>query len=43
MWKKIALGALSLWIITIGIAGYFFVKGTGKTGDDGRLAVALKR
>lgn len=43
MWKKIALGSISLWLITIGIGGYFFVKGTAKTGDDGRFSVALKR
>lgn len=43
MWKKLAIGALSLWIITLGVAGYFFIKGTAKTGDDGRLAVELKR
>jgi hypothetical protein len=43
MWKKIALGSLALWLITLGVGGYFFVKGTGKTGDDGRLAVSLHR
>lgn len=43
MWKKLAIGAFSLWFITVGVAGYFFVKGTAKTGDDGRLAVELRR
>lgn len=43
MWKKLAIGALSLWILTLGVGGYFFIKGTGKKGDDGRLAVVLKR
>lgn len=43
MWKKVALGAISLWIVTLAAGGYFFIKGTGKTGDDGRLAVSLKR
>ena len=42
MWKKIAIGALSLWFVTIVVAGYFFINGTGKKGDDGRLAVSLR-
>ncbi len=43
MWKKVALVSLSLWILTLGVAGYFFVKGAATKGDDGRLAVALQR
>lgn len=43
MWKKIALGSLVLWVVTLSVAGYFFVKGSGKTAADGRLAVTLKR
>lgn len=43
MWKKIAIGSLSLWIVTALIAAYFFINGSGKTGDDGRMAIELKR
>lgn len=43
MWKKVALSSLGLWLITLAIGGYFFIKGTGNTGDDGRYAVLLKR
>jgi methyl coenzyme M reductase subunit C-like uncharacterized protein (methanogenesis marker protein 7) len=43
MWKKIALVSLAFWILTLGTAGYFFIKGTAEEGDDGRLAVKLHR
>ena len=43
MWKKLTLVSLVLWIVTFSVAGYFFIKGTGKTGDDGRHAVKLNR
>lgn len=43
MWKKVALATIGLWVLTLGIGGYFFINGTGKTGDDGRMAVALKK
>lgn len=43
MWKKVALGSLTLWILTLGVGGYFFVKGAATKGDDGRLAVSLQR
>jgi hypothetical protein len=43
MWKKIALVSIALWIISIAIGGYLFIKGTAKTADDGRLSVKLKR
>lgn len=43
MWKKVALFLLGLWLVTLGIGGYFFVKGTGGKGEDGRYAVNLKR
>lgn len=42
MWKKIALVSFTLWILTLIAAGYFFVKGTGDVGEDGRMAVQLK-
>ncbi len=43
MWKKIALVSLGVWLLTLGFSAYFFIKGAGKTGDDGRLAVTLAR
>lgn len=43
MWKKFALGSLGLWLLTLGVGGYFFVFGTATKGDDGRLAVVLHR
>lgn len=43
MWKKFAIGSLFLWALTLGVGAYFFVKGTAKTGDDGRQSVALNR
>jgi len=43
VWKKVALASLALWLITLGVGAYFFIKGTGKTGEDGRLAVVLAR
>lgn len=43
MWKKIAIGSLTLWVLTVTAAGYLFYNGTSDKGDDGRLAVTLKR
>lgn len=43
MWKKIALVSLTLWLTTLLTIGYFFLKGTGRTDDDGRQAIKLKR
>lgn len=43
MWKKLAIGALTLWVSSLAIFGYYFVRGTGETGDDGRQAVVLTR
>lgn len=43
MWKKLAIGSLTLWIITVIAGSYFFIKGTAKKGEDGRQSVELKR
>ncbi len=43
MWKKVALFSLCLWVITLSISGYFFIKGTGTIDDDGRVAIELNR
>lgn len=43
MWKKLALGAIGLWVLSLATMGYYFVQGTGTTGDDGREAVVLTR
>lgn len=33
--------ALGLWIVTIGVAGWFFVKGWTTPGADGRMTIVL--
>jgi hypothetical protein len=33
--------ALGLWIVTIGVAGWFFVQGWTTRGTDGRMAIVL--
>lgn len=33
--------ALGLWIVTIGVAGWFFVQGWTTQGTDGRLYIVL--
>lgn len=35
------VGALALWVVTIGIVGYFFVKGQTVPSQDARTAVVL--
>jgi hypothetical protein len=32
---------LGLWIVTIGVAGWFFVQGWTTQGTDGRLQIVL--
>lgn len=39
--NRLAVGALALWVITIGVLGYFFVHGWTTTGSDKRIAVQL--
>lgn len=43
MWKKLALGSLTLWLLSLGVGAYFFINGTGKKGDDGRESITLNR
>lgn len=43
MWKKLALFSVTLWIITLGILGYFFIKGNTEQLDDGRISVKLTK
>ena len=40
-YKRWFVGALVLWVVTIGIIGYFFVKGQTVPGSDSRTAVVL--
>ena len=40
-YKRWFLGALTLWLVTIGTAGYFFVKGQILADQDSRTAVLL--
>lgn len=43
MWKKLAILALTLWIFSFGVIGYFFVKGNTEQLDDGRISVKLTK
>jgi hypothetical protein len=36
-----AIGKISLWVITVGVLGYFFIHGWTTTGTDKRIAVQL--
>lgn len=40
--NKIALAAIILWLATIAVAVWFFVRGNTDTGTDGRTAVVLQ-
>lgn len=39
--NKIALVAIALWLVTIGVAVWFFVRGNTDAGTDGRTAIVL--
>ncbi len=39
--KYISIAAILLWVITIGVFGYYFVVGQSKTNVDGRVTVRL--
>jgi cytochrome c556 len=39
--KKLALFSLALWLLTIGVLGYFFIRGSTQTSSDNRQAVLL--
>lgn len=40
-YKKLAFAALGLWILTIGVLGYFFIKGYTQKSTDNRQEVML--
>lgn len=40
--NKIALAAIVLWFVTIGVAVWFFVRGNTDAGTDGRTAIVLQ-
>ncbi len=39
--RALALLALALWVITVAIGGYYFVRGQTAPSSDGRLAIEL--
>ena len=43
MWKKIAVLSIAIWVLSLGIVAYIFVKGSTEKADDGRLAIKLQR
>ena len=43
MWKFIALGSTTLLMITLSTIGYFLIKGTTQSAEDGRLSIALRK
>ncbi|MDD4964308.1 MAG: hypothetical protein PHI11_10375 [Gallionella sp.] len=40
--NKLALAALVLWVLTVAIFAWFFVRGNTTTGTDGRTAIVLQ-
>ena len=42
-YRRWFLGSMVLWLVTIGTAGYFFVKGRTLPAPDGRTAVVLTK
>ncbi|MDD2914558.1 MAG: hypothetical protein PHP70_04495 [Gallionella sp.] len=40
--NKLALTALLLWVVTVAVFAWFFVRGNTTTGSDGRTAVVLQ-
>jgi cytochrome c556 len=40
--NRLALIALLLWVATIAVFGWFFIRGTTTAGNDGRTAVVLQ-
>lgn len=41
MWRTIAVTLIALWIVTLGAAGWVFIKGSTEAGTDGRTAIVL--
>src|SRR3989338_11597940 len=40
--NKLALAALLLWVITIAVFAWFFIRGNTTAGSDGRTAIVLQ-
>jgi len=40
--NKLALAALFLWIVTVAVFAWFFIRGNTVTGTDGRTAIVLQ-
>jgi hypothetical protein len=43
VWKKFFIASIAVWLLSLGVVGYFFIKGNAEKGDDGRLAVKLQK
>jgi hypothetical protein len=41
MKRSLCIVAIALWIVTLVVAGWFFVKGWTKSGSDGRMEIML--
>lgn len=40
--NKLSVIAILLWLVTVAVAGLFFVKGTTEMAEDGRVSIILK-
>jgi methyl coenzyme M reductase subunit C-like uncharacterized protein (methanogenesis marker protein 7) len=43
MWKKLFIGSVVTWVLSLGAVGYIFVRGSAEKDDDGRMAVKLQK
>lgn len=41
MKRNLCIAAIILWVVTLSVGGWFFVKGVTETGSDGRMEIAL--
>lgn len=41
MQQNLCIAAITLWVVTVSVGGWFFVKGVTEMGSDGRTAILL--
>ena len=41
MKRNFCIAAITLWVVTLGMGGWFFIKGVTKAGSDGRVEILL--
>ncbi|MDF0650469.1 MAG: hypothetical protein CV081_06255 [Nitrospira sp. LK265] len=41
MKRNYCITAITLWVVTLSVGGWFFIKGVTKTGSDGRTEIVL--